>query len=90
MRITRTKQLQEQILAEFPQAKTMKGRNNYPCLKHEKEFPEYTAEDCTHANSITHTCSPSSDLLYEFKRFLPPFLLLRCPLRIFLRLFFFT
>ena len=37
--------------AEFPHAKTMKGRNNYPCLRHEKNFPDYTAEDCTHSDS---------------------------------------
>ena len=46
--VTRTKQLQDQILQEFPGAKTMKGRANYPCLKHEKDFPNYSAEDCTH------------------------------------------
>lgn len=45
--ITRTKQLQNQLLEEFPGARTMVGRNNYPCLLHKKEFPEYTAEDCT-------------------------------------------
>ncbi|HEC62674.1 MAG TPA: hypothetical protein ENI27_10555 [bacterium] len=45
--ITRTKQLQDQILQDFPTARTLKGRNNYPCAKHPDEFPEYTAEDCT-------------------------------------------
>lgn len=45
--ITRTKQLQSQLLEEFQRARTMVGRNNYPCLKHERDFPEYTAEDCT-------------------------------------------
>lgn len=44
--ITRTKQLQDQILADFPAAKTMKGRNNFPCMKHADEFPDITAEDC--------------------------------------------
>lgn len=45
--VTRTKQLQNQLLEEFQGARTMVGRNNYPCLKHEENFPEYTAEDCT-------------------------------------------
>lgn len=45
--VTRTKQLQDQILFEFSWAKTIKGRNNYPCLKHPKDFPGFTAEDCT-------------------------------------------
>jgi len=49
--VTRTKQLQDQILQEFPRAKTIKGRANYPCLKHEKDFPNYTAEDCTHTEA---------------------------------------
>lgn len=44
--VTRTIQLQKQILREFPKARAMVGRSNYPCLKHKNEFPEYTAEDC--------------------------------------------
>ena len=44
--ITRTKQLQDQILAEFPMARTVKGRSNYFCLERPNEFPEFTAADC--------------------------------------------
>jgi len=45
--VTKTKQLQDQILREFPDARSMKGRGNYPCLKHPDKFPEYTAEQCS-------------------------------------------
>jgi len=41
--ITPTKQLQDQIVSEFPEARTIKGRSNYPCPKN----PKLTAEDCT-------------------------------------------
>lgn len=44
--VTRTKQLQKQVLREFPEAKTLKGKNNYRCLKHPDKFPEFTAEHC--------------------------------------------
>lgn len=44
--LTRTKQLQEQVVREFPMAKMVKGRSNYPCLLRENDFPEFTAEDC--------------------------------------------
>jgi len=44
-----TKQLQDQLLHDFPYARTLKGRNNYPCLKYEKMFPRVSAEDCTHS-----------------------------------------
>ena len=69
--ITRTKQLQDQILHEFPSARTLKGRNNYPCAKHPEEFPEYTAADCT--TSDHHNCSgkdkkPLNCLYYSAKR----------------------
>jgi len=41
--ITRTKQLQNQIMLEFPGiAVQLKGRNNYPCAL----YPKLTAEDC--------------------------------------------
>jgi len=52
--LCRTKQMQDQICEEFPKAKTVKGRSNYPCLKHEQMFPEYTAEDCTF--NVDPTC----------------------------------
>lgn len=53
--VTRTKQLQDQILGEFPKARTIKGRNNFPCLKQKDLFPDVTAEDCTH-DSESHPC----------------------------------
>ena len=46
--ITRTKQLQDQILAQFPGiVKTVKGRENYPCAKALKDFPSFSAAECT-------------------------------------------
>lgn len=44
--VTRTKQLQDQLLADFPNSRTIKGRANFPCLLNPKKFPELTAEDC--------------------------------------------
>lgn len=49
-----TKQLQDQILHDFPYAKTLKGRSNYVCLKYPRLFPRISADDCTH--SETHEC----------------------------------
>jgi len=49
--VTRTKQLQNQILHEFQEARTIKGRNNYECVrpvKNKKATPR-TAADCTHS-----------------------------------------
>lgn len=47
-----TKQLQDQIIHDFPYAKTVKGRSNYPCLKNEKLFPTVSAEECTHSQQM--------------------------------------
>jgi len=47
--ICTTKQLQDQLLHDFPYAKTLKGRSNYVCLKHPRMFPNISAEDCTHS-----------------------------------------
>lgn len=44
--VTHTKQLQDQLLKDFPQARTVKGRANYPCALKPEKFPEITAEDC--------------------------------------------
>lgn len=44
--LTRTKQLQEQVTHDFPRARTIKGRKNYPCAMFPGRFPEMTAEDC--------------------------------------------
>jgi Rad3-related DNA helicase len=50
--ICTTKQLQDQILRDFPYAKTVKGRNNYPCLKNEKAFPMISADECTNSKQM--------------------------------------
>lgn len=44
--LCKTKQLQDQILTEFPEARTVKGRTNYPCGLVPNKFPKVTAEDC--------------------------------------------
>ncbi len=49
--ICTTKQLQDQLISDFPYAATVKGRVNYRCLKYPKMFPQITAEDCTHKES---------------------------------------
>jgi len=41
-----TKQLQEQLLKDFPYARTLYGRNNYHCLLFYKMFPVINAEHC--------------------------------------------
>lgn len=43
-----TKQLQDQLIHDFPYAKTVKGRSNYVCLKYPKMFPGVSAEECNH------------------------------------------
>ncbi len=47
--VTRTKQLQDQLLADFPNSRTIKGRQNYPCLLNDK----MTADDCPHQGKDT-------------------------------------
>ncbi|MCK9598322.1 MAG: DEAD/DEAH box helicase family protein [Sphaerochaeta sp.] len=44
--IVGTKQLQQQVARDFPEAKVIWGRDNYSCIR----FPEenFTAADCTH------------------------------------------
>ena len=42
-----TKQLQDQLLHDFPYARTLKGRGNYPCLKFKNMYPRITAEECS-------------------------------------------
>lgn len=42
-----TKQLQDQLLHDFPYARTLKGRSNYPCAKFPSLFPKVSAEECT-------------------------------------------
>ena len=43
--LTKTKQLQEQILRDFP-AVMVKGRRNYPCNARPNDFPDFNCEDC--------------------------------------------
>ena len=47
-----TKQLQDQLLKDFPYARTVKGRGNYPCLKYPDLYPDITAEECNHSTSM--------------------------------------
>lgn len=42
-----TKQLQSQILNDFPYARTLKGRSNYRCEKFPRMWPRVTAEECS-------------------------------------------
>lgn len=44
--LTRTMQLQEQILRDFNWGKVAKGRKNYPCNLRYDDFPSFTAADC--------------------------------------------
>lgn len=58
-----TKQLQDQILNDFPYAKTLKGRSNYVCLRYPKMFPTISAENCTHVKDI-HECDRRNSCPY--------------------------
>ncbi len=57
-----TKQLQDQLLADFPYARTLKGRGNYKCLNMPKLFPSISAEHCT--NSDKRPCHKQGDCPY--------------------------
>jgi len=45
-----TKQLQDQILRDFPYARILKGKQSYKCLRFPRMYPEVSAEDCTHSD----------------------------------------
>jgi len=47
--VVTTKQLQDQIIADYPYAKVLKGRNEYPCLKHPNMVPPIMADMCTNS-----------------------------------------
>lgn len=64
--LTRTKQLQDQYLADFPDAITLKGRANYPCAKFPNRWPEITAEECTHAKE--RPCRRIGDCEYKIAK----------------------
>lgn len=49
-----TKQLQDQLLHDFPYARTLKGRGNYVCLKYKNMYPRVTAEECS--NTEVNPC----------------------------------
>lgn len=57
-----TKQLQDQILNDFPYARILKGRNAYPCNKYMKMFPEISAEDCS--KTEVSSCNFENDCYY--------------------------
>jgi Rad3-related DNA helicase len=57
------KQLQDQFLGDFPYAKVLKGRANYPTLD---GGPEVTADDCTSsAGSRCMWCSERAECPYQ-------------------------
>jgi len=58
-----TKQLQDQVLTDFPYAKTVKGRSNYRCLNYPNMFPTISAEECT--NSKAQPCKNQVKCPYQ-------------------------
>ncbi len=60
--ICTTKQLQDQLLRDFPYAKTLKGRGNYRCAKAPNSFPLISAETCT--NSPKKPCEYNHECAY--------------------------
>jgi Rad3-related DNA helicase len=44
--LTRTIQLQNQVLGDFPEAVKMMGRANFPCAARANDFPSFSADDC--------------------------------------------
>jgi Rad3-related DNA helicase len=65
--ICSTKSLQDQFKTDFPYAKVLKGRGNYPTLS--QPFPEYTANDCTKTgggeDSFCYWCPETHNCPYE-------------------------
>ena len=61
--LVNTKQLQDQILADFPYARTLKGRSNYPCLRFPTKFPSISANECT--DSSAFRCEQKIDCPYR-------------------------
>jgi len=56
--VTRTKQLQDQLLHDFPNSRTIKGRTNFRCLLAPDKFPEFTADDCPHNSKCDKDLCP--------------------------------
>jgi Rad3-related DNA helicase len=65
--VCRTKQLQDQVLQDFPYARVLKGRSNYPCARYPKLFPEVTAELCTH-DEARNPCTRISECEYKIAK----------------------
>lgn len=61
-----TKQLQDQILVDFPYARLLKGRNAYPCVRHRRMYPEVTAEDCS--NTEARPCNHVNECIYLLEK----------------------
>ena len=61
--LTSTKQLQDQLLKDFPYARMLMGRNNYPCLMFMKEYPAVSAEQCV-ASTGKRQCKLQSSCPY--------------------------
>lgn len=59
--ICSTKSLQDQFVADFPYAKVLKGRSNYPTIGYPDEFPRITAADCDKASYDYKFCSMCGD-----------------------------
>lgn len=57
-----TKQLQDQILGDFPEARTLKGRSSYVCLRYPRAFPAISAELCT--NTRENPCNYTGECPY--------------------------
>lgn len=69
--ICTTKQLQRQVLDDFPYARVLKGRSNYPTLDHPQMFDpvlghdRITCDDCTKADGHCDFCSDVAHCPYE-------------------------
>jgi len=57
-----TKQLQDQLMRDFPYAHTVKGRNNYKCLRFPNMYPHISAEECNH--TAAKLCPHHADCPY--------------------------
>jgi ATP-dependent DNA helicase DinG len=61
--IVSSKPLQAQLRRDFPELKSMFGRNNFSC----QQYKELSCDDCTH--SIAYPCSHKKiDCLYEMQK----------------------
>lgn len=71
MYVCTTKQLQAQVLDDFPYARVLKGRSNYPTLDYPQMFDpvlgtdRITCDDCSKADDHCDFCSVVSRCPYE-------------------------